>query len=152
MQKAVDVKNLAELGVERFESVGKKLLSGKVLDRATHVVYECDRVEKAVAAMECGDVLLFGKLLNASHESLKNLYEVTGKELDALQEAALSSPDCIGSRMTGGGFGGCVVSLVKTESKEEFASLLTEEYTKKIGYAPTVYDTEVSDGITVTKL
>ena len=152
LQKTVDVKNLAELGVERFESIAKKLLSGKVLDRATHVVYECDRVEKAVAAMECGDVLLFGKLLNASHESLKNLYEVTGKELDALQEAALSSPDCIGSRMTGGGFGGCVVSLVKTESKEEFASLLTEEYTKKIGYAPTVYDTEVSDGITVTKL
>ena len=151
IQSKVNVKNLAELGVERFEKV-KTLLSGKVLDRATHVVYECDRVEQAVAALEGGDILRFGALLCASHESLKTLYEVTGKELDALQEAAMSFPDCIGARMTGGGFGGCVISLVKKGREEAFAKNLIERYAQKIGYAPTVYNTEVSDGITVTKL
>ena len=151
IQTKVNVKTLAELGIERFEEV-KTLLSGKVLDRAAHVVYECDRVEQAVKALEGGDVLCFGRLLCASHESLKTLYEVTGKELDALQETALSFPDCIGARMTGGGFGGCVISLVKKGREEAFAQSLVEGYTQKIGYAPTVYDTEVSDGITVTKL
>ena len=152
LQTVLDVKNLAEVGVSRFEEVGKKVLSGKVYDRAKHVVYECDRVGKAVAAMQRGDVETFGKLLNASHNSLRDLYEVTGKELDALQEAALASPYCIGSRMTGGGFGGCTISLVKNERKEEFIEDLTARYTKEIGYPPSAYLADVSDGITINKL
>ena len=151
-QAVTDVKNLAHLGVERFEEFGKKVLSGKVYDRAKHVVYECDRVEKAVQAIKEGDVVFFGKLLNASHASLRDLYEVTGKELDALQEAALSSPYCIGSRMTGGGFGGCTVSLVKNDRKQDFIEEVTARYAKKIGYPPSAYLADVSDGITIEKI
>ena len=152
LQTVTEVKTLAEVGVSRFEELGKKVLSGKVYDRAKHVVYECDRVEKAVAAMKRGDVASFGALLNASHESLRDLYEVTGRELDALQEAALASPYCIGSRMTGGGFGGCTVSLVKSERKQDFIEEVTARYDRKIGYPPSAYLADVSDGITIKKL
>ncbi|MBP5242172.1 MAG: galactokinase, partial [Clostridia bacterium] len=91
-------------------------------------------------------------LLNESHASLRDLYEVTGKELDTLQEAAVAYPDCIGARMTGGGFGGCAIAVVKTEKKAAFQAYVSEVYRKKIGYAPSCYEAEISDGITVAKL
>ena len=152
LQKELKVNALAEITPEVFCDLGGRLLSGKLYDRAKHVVDECARVEQAAAAMKTGDMITLGKLLNLSHQSLRDLYEVTGKELDALQESALLSPYCIGSRMTGAGFGGCTVSLVKTEGKRSFTDLLIENYEKKIGYAPSVYSADIDDGITVEKM
>ena len=151
-KKVLSVENLADISIENFEKFGKKVLSGKIYDRAKHVVYECDRVNKAAVAMRSGDVRALGKLLNASHESLRDLYEVTGKELDTLQSLAVSHEACVGSRMTGAGFGGCVISLVKTDRKREFIDFVTENYEKIIGYAPSSYEADLDDGITVEKL
>ena len=128
------------------------LLSGKVRNRAEHVVYECLRVKQAVEALRSGNLLKFGKLMTESHISLKNLYEVTGKELDTLFFAAASFDGCIGSRMTGAGFGGCTVSLVKKDKIDLFKSYVGERYIAEVGYAPSFYTANVSDGITVTKL
>ena len=151
LKATLPINNLAEVTEEDFARYGN-LLSGKVYDRAKHVVFECARVKAAEKAMKTGDIKALGKILNESHFSLRDLYEVTGAELDALQKAALSFPYCIGSRMTGAGFGGCVISLVKTDKKQEFISAVTERYAAKIGYPPSVYQTEIDDGITVKKL
>lgn len=151
LKKVLKVNALAEVTVKEFETVGG-LLSGNVYKRAKHVIEECARVDAAAKAMKKGDMISLGRLLNESHDSLRDLYEVTGRELDALQEAALSLHDCIGSRMTGAGFGGCVISLVKTSGKQAFIRALVERYTAKIGYAPSVYETEISEGITVKTL
>ena len=102
--------------------------------------------------MESGDIVALGGLLNASHKSLKELYEVTGSELDALAEAAQAYPGCVGSRMTGAGFGGCTISLVKREAVEDFKAVVGEKYYKKIGYRATFYSAEIADGITLTQL
>ena len=152
LQTKLPIKNLAEVTEEQFAFYGKKLLTGKIYDRAQHVVEECERVKKAAQAMRSGDMTALGRLLNASHESLRDLYEVTGKELDALQEAALLSPYCIGSRMTGAGFGGCTVSLVKSTYKQAFESFVSEIYKNKIGYEPSFYQTDIDDGIIIEKL
>ena len=101
--------------------------------------------------MKNGDIEELGRLLNASHESLKTLYEVTGKELDALADAAQNFDGCLGSRMTGAGFGGCTISIVKKDKVEEFKKKVGESYRKAIGYDCAFYDAEISDGITVKK-
>lgn len=150
LQTVLKVDCLAEITPEQFEEY-KGLLCGKVKDRAKHVIYECDRVHKAVAAMRNGDIEELGRLLNASHESLKTLYEVTGKELDALADAAQNFDGCLGSRMTGAGFGGCTISIVKKDKVEEFKKKVGESYRKAIGYDCAFYDAEISDGITVKK-
>ena len=151
LQAKLEIGCLADLSVAEFENCAH-LLDGKVLDRARHVVEECDRVNKATKAMRSGDIAYLGQLLNASHASLRDLYEVTGKELDTLASLAQSHPACLGSRMTGGGFGGCTISIVKTEGLEDFKAFVSKEYEKAISYAPTAYDASVGDGITVTKL
>lgn len=150
LQTVLKVDCLAEITPEQFEEY-KGLLCGKVKDRAKHVIYECDRVHKAVTAMRNGDIEELGRLLNASHESLKTLYEVTGKELDALADAAQNFDGCLGSRMTGAGFGGCTISIVKKDRVEEFKKKVGESYRKAIGYDCAFYDAEISDGITVEK-
>ena len=151
LKKVLDISCLAEVTVSDFEKYGSRL-EGKIYDRAKHVVYECSRVAHAEYAMKTGDMRLLGDLLNASHYSLRDLYEVTGKELDALQAAAISHPACIGSRMTGAGFGGCTVSLVKTDAVADFAEYVKKQYEKSIGYAPSVYNADIDDGITVERL
>ena len=150
LQTVLKVDCLAEITPEQFEEY-KGLLCGKVKDRAKHVIYECDRVHKAVTAMRNGDIEELGRLLNASHESLKTLYEVTGKELDALADAAQNFDGCLGSRMTGAGFGGCTISIVKKDKVGEFKKKVGESYRKAIGYDCAFYDAEISDGITVKK-
>lgn len=145
LKKAVNINNLCEMSPQIFEQ-HKHLLKGKIRDRAEHCVYEQDRVHKSVLAMKKGDLKEFGQLLNQSHKSLKELYEVTGIELDTLAETAQKTPGCIGSRMTGAGFGGCTVSLVKTDMVDSFIQKVTKEYTQKIGYAPTFYNTKIADG------
>ena len=121
-------------------------------DRVKHVVDECARVRLAVQAMKVGNIEFLGKLLNKSHESLSRLYEVTGRELDALAHAAQSYPLCAGSRMTGGGFGGCTISLVKTNAAESFKKYVCEKYEAATGYLAECYSADISDGITVETL
>lgn len=151
LQQHVDVGCLAELSVRDFEKYGG-YLDGTTYNRTKHVVEECARVNRAAEAMQSGNVELLGELLNQSHKSLAELYEVTGAELDALAHAAVRHPACVGSRMTGGGFGGCTISLVKTRDLESFKRQVGEEYKKATGYTPTFYQTEIGDGITVEEL
>lgn len=151
LQKVLNVSCLAEITPEQFEA-NKELLTGKIRDRAEHVIYECARVENAVEAMKCGDIKRLGELLNASHASLRDKYEVTGDELDALAESAQNFDGCIGSRMTGAGFGGCTVSLVKKDQVEEFKKVVGKKYFDKIGYDCSFYEADIADGIIVEKL
>ncbi|MDE6585246.1 MAG: galactokinase [Clostridia bacterium] len=151
LKKVRSISCLADLSAEEFYK-NMHLLDGKVKDRARHVVEECRRVDLAVKAMQTGDIKGLGKLLNESHASLRDLYEVTGKELDALAEAAQRHPACAGSRMTGAGFGGCTVSLVKKSGLDDFKQKVAAQYKQKTGYDCKIYDAEIADGITVKKL
>jgi galactokinase len=116
------------------------------LQRARHAVLENNRTLEAVEALEANDVAKFGKLMNESHYSLRDDYDVTGKELDTLAELAWQVDGVIGSRMTGAGFGGCTVSLVKNEAIEAFKEKVGKVYTEKIGYAPSFYVANIADG------
>lgn len=151
IQEKKNVSCLAELSPTDFAEI-KYLLSGVVQKRAEHVVMECDRVNKAVAALKAGDIEELGKLLNESHYSLRDLYEVTGKELDTLSALARRETDCLGSRMIGGGFGGCTISIVKKSAVEEFIRRVGEAYAEEIGYKASFYETSIEDGITVSML
>ncbi len=148
LQQKADIACLADLSVEKFEEICD-VLPETIRLRARHVVNECARVHAAVNAMQAGDMLTLGKLLNASHASLRDLYEVTGKELDSLAASAQAHSACIGSRMTGGGFGGCTVSLVKKGEVEDFKSYVSARYTKETGYPVTFYEADIADGIVV---
>lgn len=117
-----------------------------VRKRVEHVVLENARVLESVEALKQQDLLRFGALLKESHASLRDLYEVTGKELDTLVDAAQKAKGCIGSRMTGAGFGGCSISIVKEEQVEDFQELVGQTYKETIGYAPTFYITDIGDG------
>ena len=151
LQQKLDVKRLAEVTPRQLEE-HRQLLPPIIYKRAKHVVEECERVRLATVAMREGKVLALGQILNASHESLSVLYEVTGKELDVLASAAQSHAACVGSRMTGGGFGGCTVSLVKTDAVEAFKQYVTEQYKKQTGYDAICYDAEIADGIKIEKI
>lgn len=118
-----------------------------VYRRAKHVVEECARVEESVLCLKKGDLVRFGQLLRASHASLRDLYEVTGRELDALAAAANGREECLGSRMTGAGFGGSTVSIVRKEDVPAFEKAVGEAYEREIGYAPSFFVAEVEDGI-----
>lgn len=153
LKTKADIACLAELTPDAFERIARVLDGhGKVRDRARHVVEECDRVRRAAGAMKRGDVGTLGELLNASHASLRDLYEVTGAELDTLAESAQAHPACAGSRMTGAGFGGCTVSIVHRDGVADFKRTVSEHYTRRIGYEPSFYDCSVEDGIIVTRL
>lgn len=141
-----DIKQLADVSAEQFEAFSHVIKSDTVRMRAEHVIYECERVLKSAEALKKNDIAAFGQLMNASHVSLRDKYEVTGEELDALVEAAWKVDGCLGSRMTGAGFGGCSVSIVHNDAVERFKSKVSEEYTKKIGYAPSFYVTGAGDG------
>ena len=108
--------------------------------------------ELAVQAMKAGKIGFLGKLLNKSHKSLSELYEVTGRELDILAYTAQKHPDCAGSRMTGAGFGGCTISLVKTESAKSFEEHVCEHYERATGYKAQGYEADIADGIEVKKI
>ncbi len=142
---------LADLTVTKFDEISR-VLPPILRKRAYHVVSECERVRLAMQAMRSGNMRMLGTLLNASHESLRDNYEVTGKELDSLAYSAQAHPACIGSRMTGGGFGGCTVSLVRKDGVEDFKKFVSERYTKETGYPVTFYDTEIGDGIVVEQI
>ncbi|MBP5263311.1 MAG: galactokinase [Lachnospiraceae bacterium] len=146
LQKVVDIKSLGDLDEVTFEKYAGAIADDVRRKRARHAVYENQRTLKAVKALQAGDLAEFGRLMNASHVSLRDDYEVTGPELDALVEAAWQVPGVIGSRMTGAGFGGCSVSIVKEEAVQSFIQSVGEAYEKKIGYAATFYVVEIGDG------
>ncbi len=142
----VDVKSLGELDEATFGKVEMLIRDDKRVKRARHAVYENRRTITAVQALKRENIALFGQLMNASHESLRDDYEVTGPELDALVDAARKQPGVIGSRMTGAGFGGCTVSIVKDADVDAFIKNVGEEYLEKIGYAADFYVVEIGDG------
>lgn len=146
LQTVVDIEGLGNLTEEQFETYKSAIKDEVRVKRAKHAVYENQRTLKAVAALQANDIALFGQLMNASHVSLRDDYEVTGIELDTLVEEAWKVEGVIGSRMTGAGFGGCTVSIVKDEAIEAFKKQVGEAYLAKIGYAADFYVVEVGDG------
>ena len=146
LKKVVDIKSLGDLSEEEFEKYSHVIHSDIERKRAKHAVYENQRTIKAVKALQDNDLTEFGRLMIASHNSLRDDYEVTGNELDTLVDAALKQEGVIGSRMTGAGFGGCTVSLVKEESVDSFLIEVGKEYLEKIGYEATFYVVDVGNG------
>lgn len=146
LQKEVDIKTLGDLDEAGFEKAAFAIQSDVRRKRAKHAVYENRRTIRAVEALKANDVAEFGRLMNASHVSLRDDYEVTGIELDTLVEEAWKVEGVIGSRMTGAGFGGCTVSIVKDEAIDAFIEKVGAAYEKKIGYAADFYVVEVGDG------
>lgn len=146
LQTKLDIKALGELTEAEFDA-NKNLIDSPVEQRrAHHAVYENQRAIKAVEALEAGDLAKFGELMHDSHVSLRDDYEVTCKELDTLAELAWAYEGVIGSRMTGGGFGGSTVSLIKNEAIDGFIEEVGKKYTEIIGYAPSFYVAGISDG------
>lgn len=146
IQEVVGINSLGDLTEEQFEQYKSAIKDDVRTKRAKHAVYENQRTIKAVAALKANDIAQFGQLMNASHVSLRDDYEVTGIELDTLVEEAWKVDGVIGSRMTGAGFGGCTVSIVKTEAIDGFIEKVGAEYLKKIGYAADFYVVEIGDG------
>ncbi len=146
IQKVKNIRNLGELTEEEFEEVKDAISDPVNVKRAKHAVYENQRTIRAVEALQSGDIALFGKLMNESHVSLRDDYEVTGKELDTLVEAAWEQTGVIGSRMTGAGFGGCTVSIVENEHIDAFIEQVGKKYLDTIGYAADFYVVEIGDG------
>ena len=141
-----DVSCLAEVSVGLFEKLAH-LMRPTIAKRTRHVVYECDRVLRAAEALKEGDIVKLGALLDESHRSLSELYEVTGRELDTLVALSRGEEGCIGSRMTGAGFGGCTISLVRKNRVGSFVRNVGRAYKKAVGYAPSFYMTRIDDGI-----
>lgn len=149
LQTKLSIKSLGELTEEEFEA-NRELIGDPVkIKRAKHAVYENQRTIKAVKALKDNDLELFGKLMIASHDSLRDDYEVTGIELDTLVAEALKQQGVIGARMTGAGFGGCAVSIVKEEAVPAFIENVGKAYKEKIGYAADFYVVEIGDGPSV---
>ena len=146
LQKVVDIKALGELTEEQFEEYKSAIKDEVRVKRAKHAVYENQRTIKAVEALQNNEITLFGELMNASHVSLRDDYEVTGIELDTLVEEAWKIEGVIGSRMTGAGFGGCTVSIVKDDAIDTFIEKVGSAYKEKIGYAADFYVVELGDG------
>ena len=145
LQSKLNIKSLGELTEEEFEN-NKYLIKDEIrVKRARHAVYENQRTLKAVKALENNDIETFGKLMNDSHTSLRDDYEVTGKELDTLVELAWKHEGTIGSRMTGAGFGGCTVSIVKRSLGEDFINTVSKGYKEIIGYDADFYVANIGD-------
>lgn len=146
LQQVVKVKALGDLDEATFDKFASIIKSDVRRKRAKHAVYENQRTVRAVEALKANDVAEFGRLMNASHVSLRDDYEVTGIELDTLVEEAWKIEGVIGSRMTGAGFGGCTVSIVKDEAIDSFIEKVGAAYQEKIGYAADFYVVEIGDG------
>lgn len=146
LKTVVDVQSLGDLTEEEFE-VHKGVIEDEVLiKRAKHAVYENQRTIRAVAALKNHELETFGSLMNESHTSLQYDYEVTGMELDTLVETAWKQEGVIGARMTGAGFGGCTVNIVKDDAIHAFIENVGKVYEEKIGYKADFYVVEIGDG------
>lgn len=146
LQEVCGIESLGELTEEQFEQYQTSIKDETNRRRAKHAVYENQRTIKAVAALKDNDLETFGKLMNESHVSLRDDYETSCEEIDVLVEEAWKIPGVIGSRITGGGFGGCTVSIVKDEAIDTFKEQLTAAYESKVGKTPEFYVVEIGDG------
>ena len=141
------ISKLGELSFMQFFKMQEIIPDELIRSRARHIISENQRVLNAVSALQKGDILQFGALMNASHESLRDNYEVTGFELDTLVGEAWKINGVVGSRMTGAGFGGCTVSLVREDAVENFIEVVGREYQLKTGLKADFYLAEISDGV-----
>ncbi|WP_315004593.1 galactokinase [uncultured Selenomonas sp.] len=146
LQKVKPIKALGELTNAEFDAIAAAIPDPVERRRARHAVYENNRTLEAVKALEANDVKRFGELMNASHVSLRDDYEVTGPELDTLAELAWQQDGVLGSRMTGGGFAGCTVSILRDAAIPAFEKNVGDAYAAKIGYAPSFYVANIADG------
>lgn len=146
LQTELDIQSLGELDEKTFEDHEHLIGDPTLIKRAKHAVTENERTLIAKKELVAGNLAAFGKLLNASHASLKDDYEVTGIELDTLAETAQKQVGCLGARMTGAGFGGCAIALVKEDAIPAFKNNVYDEYLKVVGYAPDFYVAHIGDG------
>jgi galactokinase len=140
-----NIQSLRDITVEDFNRLAGKL-PAEIEKRARHVVEEIERTKQAQAWLEAGDAQSFGRLMNACHVSLRDLYEVSCPELNVMVDIAQSIPGCYGARLTGAGFGGCTVNLIAREQAEEFARTLSNGYETETGLHPEIYITQASRG------
>lgn len=147
LRRVMDAGNLCEISPAQFER-HRNIIGDPLLEkRALHVISENERVNLARQALEAGDLQGFGKLMYASHDSLSQLYEVSGAELDLIVDYSRKFEGCIGARMTGAGFGGCAIALVKTDRVSAYSAGLVEIYRQQIGYVPEVFASAIGDGV-----
>lgn len=146
LQEVISINGLGELSIEEFEAHKDAVKDDDRRLKAKHAVYENQRTISAVKALREGDIEEFGRLMNQSHISLRDDYDVSCEEIDVLVDAAWSVPGVIGSRITGGGFGGCTVSIVKDEAIDAFKDTLTKAYKDKCNLVPEFYVVSIGDG------
>ncbi len=146
LQTVTDIKTLGDLSESDFEKYADAIKDPVNRKRAKHAVYENSRTIKAVTALRSGDIAAFGKLMNESHVSLRDDYEVSCKEIDILVEEAWKIEGVIGSRITGGGFGGCTVSIVKNDAIDDFKDRISSVYKEKTGLETQFYIADAADG------
>lgn len=149
LQEVVDIKTLGDLSEEEFEAHKDAIKSPVRQKRAKHAVYENQRTIKAVEALKANEIETFGKLMNASHTSLRDDYEVSCEEIDILVDLAWATKGVIGSRITGGGFGGCTVSIVKNDAVDNFIETIGQKYEEKVGHKAEFYVVDIGDGARV---
>ncbi|WP_406686177.1 galactokinase [Rossellomorea vietnamensis] len=148
LQSVTDIGSLGELTEEEFELHKHVIQDPTERKRAKHAVYENRRTLQALHYLKNDQLQKFGELMNASHISLRDDYEVTGKELDALVEAAWEQPGVVGARMTGAGFGGCAIAIVERDCVEGFIDAVAGKYEEAVGYEATFYVADIGNGAT----
>lgn len=146
LQQSLPIHSLGQLTSDTFEANAHLIKNDTILRRARHAVTENERTQLAVESLRANDLVKFGELLNASHDSLKNDYEVTGIELDTLAETAQKIPGVLGARMTGAGFGGCAIALVNRQAVDDLKTKVGQIYEETIGYAPSFYVADIGPG------
>src|SRR5664280_2294736 len=140
------IRNLSELRIDEIQILDKYISDPVIRKMAKHIISENGRVIEAVKVLKNNNLIRFGELMNLSHDSLKDDYEVTGIELDTLVYEGRKLPGVIGTRMTGAGFGGCTISIVKKTDSAKFMTALSAIYQKKTGLVPDFYQPEIGDG------
>lgn len=146
LKTVIDIQSLGELTEEQFEEHKNAIKDPIRQKRAGHAVYENQRAIRAVEALKANDIALFGELMNASHTSLRDDYEVSCEEIDILVDLAWKTDGVIGSRITGGGFGGCTVSIVKNEAVDTFVKEIGEAYLNRVGHEAEFYVVDIGEG------
>jgi galactokinase len=147
LQQQLDIKHLCDIDTDTFNKHSNLITDPVIYKRAKHVIEENDRVKLAAVALSQNNLDEFGRLMYASHDSLRDLYEVSGKELDAIAEYCKTDADVAGARMTGAGFGGCAIALVKEIAFDGFSQKVSAYYIDKIGYTPSVYSSLIGNGV-----
>jgi galactokinase len=142
-----DIQLLGQISLEQFNAYKHLIPDETVRRRAQHVIEEIDRVLQSMKVLKENDLVTFGKLMVQSHNSLRDLYEVTGVELDTMVEEAVKLPGVLGSRMTGAGFGGCTISLVHEDNVRAFQYQVGKSYTEQTGLTPEFYVCDIGDGV-----